>query len=248
MTRVMVTCPSVRLTGDTTFNSLRDTAAALRAEGFEVVEPAPYILRGCSEIGLARSAILRRFLDSQAHILMSFDDDESWPASDAVALAQTSESSGDRGFLSGVYPIKRFDTRRIRSAGDLDGIELSEHISERAALTVLPGGARFDHAGHKFAECSAVGAGAMCLTRAAILRMIEVYPELRGTGETSTGAFQEIPFLFIPMIYRGAYMTEDVAFCQRYRDAGMRIYAMTTSRFVHWGMHPYRIALDKRLE
>jgi hypothetical protein len=246
MTTVMVACPSNRGISGPTVESLIATVWMLEHMGLCVFDSKPHLLLGCSSIDLARNTLLRDFLDSGADIFMSFDDDESWPADDAVAMAQAVEGGYD--FISGVYAKKWIDTARLKAAGGLDGIELSEAVSGEAALALVEGDTNgFSLKGHKFIECRWVGAGALCLSRRGIERMIEYYPKLRATVMGPAG-IREIPALFLPAIHNGQYLTEDVAFCQRWTSIGGLIYAMTTSRFVHYGSFPFRIALDKRLE
>jgi hypothetical protein len=240
MTSVMVACPSNRGVSGPTVESLNDTVEILAHYDFDIFG-GPKILTGLP-IDLARCIILRNFLDSGADILMSFDDDESWPASDAVAMARMVEAGSD--FISGVYAKKRIDTGRLKAAAlaDLDGQELSEDIAEGPALALWEPPGRLSVGDHNLVRCRWVGAGALCLSRAGVVRMVEAYPKL-----LCTNGLREIPALFLPMVYNGQYLTEDCAYCQRWIDIGGEIWAMTTSRFVHWGSFPYRIALDKRL-
>jgi hypothetical protein len=256
MTSVMVACPSNRGGPGPAASSLWATVVELQRMGFTVVNDEPRLLLGCSSIDLARNTLLRDFLDSGADIFMSFDDDESWPANDAVVMAQAVVTDND--FVSGVYAKKWIDTARLRQAigGQLSGIdyqtcdavELSEAISGEAALALMEGDTSgFAFKGHRFVRCRWVGAGALCLSRRGIERMVKAYTRLRATVMSPTG-IREIPTLFLPAVHNGQYLTEDVAYCQRWTNIGGLIYAMTTSRFVHYGSFPYRIALDKRLE
>ena len=90
------------------------------------------------------------------------------------------------------------------------------------------------------------GTGFMMVTRDAITRMIAAYPQTRYRAihawPLPTGPERERHALFDTMILpeTGEYLSEDYAFCHRWRAIGGRIWLDTRSRLTHIGSFEYQ--------
>ena len=95
--------------------------------------------------------------------------------------------------------------------------------------------------------------GCWCISRAAVERMVEAYPELTYDGDDNA-AGQKIHGLYIPMLYDlkendfpnvklpfKKYLSEDWSFCQRWKDIGGKIYVDTSIALNHIGSYSYSL-------
>ncbi len=91
------------------------------------------------------------------------------------------------------------------------------------------------------ATATYVGTGFMLISRSAILRMIEAYPDTQYQtihAYSQTGAAKLTPYaLFDCMIdpVTRTYLSEDFAFCHRWRGLGGQIWMDTRSSLTHTG-------------
>lgn len=138
----------------------------------------------------------------------------------------------DLDFVGGLYAIKKPGPRRSSSiTRDGKDPEFDTGLVEMAWLS----------------------SGCWCIKRSAVKKMIEAYPELMYDGDdNATG--KKIYGLYIPMIYDikenefpgtptsfKKYLSEDWAFCSRWRNIGGKIYADTSIALRHIGKVPYTI-------
>ena len=78
------------------------------------------------------------------------------------------------------------------------------------------------------------GTGYMMIDRSVIERMIRHYPELTHTESVGT-----CWALFDTCVWNDTYLSEDYAFCQRWRDMGGEIWMDPSIKLVHWGTYAY---------
>jgi hypothetical protein len=138
----------------------------------------------------------------------------------------------DLDFVGGLYAIKKPGPRRCSS------------------ITRYGKDPEFDTG---LVEMAWLSSGCWCIKRSAVKKMIEAYPELMYNGDdNATG--KKIYGLYIPMIYDikenefpgtptsfKKYLSEDWAFCSRWRNIGGKIYADTSIALRHIGKVPYTI-------
>ncbi|MDE2486604.1 MAG: hypothetical protein KGO51_04335 [Alphaproteobacteria bacterium] len=76
-------------------------------------------------------------------------------------------------------------------------------------------------------------------------RVVDAHPELVADLEDGPA-----PMVFEPMIEGGTgqYLSEDYAFCRRFRDLGGEIFVDVESRYAHVGHAVYRGALVQALK
>lgn len=108
-------------------------------------------------------------------------------------------------------------------------------------LTLLSEPQTIDPAG--FLPVKEVGTGFMVIARCVFERMAQGYPELRYAGSSSTANAGWQPHRFFDVdvdpVTR-AYISEDFAFCRRWRAIGGEVWVDTQSDLSHTGTKIYR--------
>lgn len=191
-----------------------------------------------SLITRSRNTLVTQFLNTPAatHLLF-IDADIAFDASQVQDMLQF-----DEDFVAGIYPLKVIDwsndamTRAANSAESF----LSAPLLYVGALCA---GSKLERRG-RFATAIYCGGGFMMVKRRVIERMIEAYPESRYTSAHAySNAKGEANYaLFDCMIDKetNAYVSEDFAFCQKWRDIGGKIWLDTKSRLTHVGAYNFQ--------
>ncbi len=186
----------------------------------------------------SRNTLVSTFLnDSSATHLLFIDADISFEASDVIRLL-----AADKDVVAGMYPIKALDWEMAAQRSPL-----SRETEEEAALnyvgTPLPGAeAEWDG---DFVTASYAGTGLILIKRQVIEKMIAAYPHLQYGAIHSYPRTNRTPgtqyALFECMIESktGLYLSEDYAFCHRWRDIGGKIWLDTAGRLTHTGPHNF---------
>lgn len=188
-------------------NSLWSTIDALRQCGATVnFAEAPYI----SDIALARMKLFGQFIRTDATHMLWIDDDMQWRASDVVRLF-----TYNRDFVAVAGPRKvmppSFAVRVVNEAGQ-------PVLLKQEAETGL-------------FEVSHVGMAFTLITKSCAERVARAYPELECSGDDGRVEFA----IFNSMVVRRRYMSEDFAFCERWRQVGGKVYVDPNISLGHVG-------------
>ena len=163
-----------------------------------------------SLITRARSEMARTFLvESDLDRLMWIDADIEFTPDDVAKLWNL-----DADVAVGIYPQKFLP---VVYAVWVNG-------KQDPDLDALPNPCEVDFA----------GTGFMMIKRRALERMIEAHPELEYRGVNGPTYH-----LFGEMLTEGHHLSEDYAFCHRWRALGGTILADTSVRLVHHGLYAY---------
>jgi hypothetical protein len=195
------------------------------------------LLGGDALITRARSVLVARFLDTPgATHLLFVDADIAFAPEQLLRLLRF-----DVDVAAAFYPLKRVDWRAIPArvvAGEpLETAALSYvgSLCEGAELRVVDG----------FATARFAGTGFQLLKRAVFERLIAAHPETR-FGHVDTPADQaptaaNLYALFECLIdpATGRYVSEDYAFCERWRALGGTIWLDLHSRVAHTGAQTF---------
>ncbi len=197
---------------------------------------------------------------SRNKMLIPFLKDESlthlfWIDSD---LAFTPQSVcrlllADKDVAAGVYPIKSFNWPE----GGLPAGTTREQFEDR--YTTYP----FNPIGHgsekvrgyadadDFVEVAEAPTGFMCIKRDVILRMLKHYPELNyvpdGPPNNPDAPYHWLLFDCMVDPDTGRYLSEDYAFCRRWRDMGGKVHVDLQCQLMHLGQHAFRGNLAESL-
>ncbi len=207
--------------------ALMDRAAG---EGF-TVDLA--LMAGDALITRSRSVLVARFLDHPlATHLLFVDADIAFEPDQVIRMLRF-----DRDVVAGLYPIKSVDwaavPRRVVGGETLRsaGLTYVGTPLEGADARVVDG----------FATARYAGTGLQLLKRSVLERMVAAHPELRfrslHTLPDAQPGSANLCALFDPEIDRdtGAYLSEDYAFCRRWRALGGDIWLDLRSRITHVG-------------
>lgn len=208
-------------------------ACAERGVGLEV-----YLGGGDALITRARGIMAARFLDATAHTHLFFvDADIGFRPEQVFRLLDH-----DADIAGGVYPTKHIDWAKTRAAAEA-GLKDLQAASLGYVVRFIPSpthSVEVDDDG--FAPVSYVGNGFMMIKREAMARICAAHPELRAKhGDMIGAAAEEAVMVFDTMIEpeTGQYLSEDYAFCRRWRDLGGEIKADFHSRLTHVGHAAY---------
>jgi hypothetical protein len=186
----------------------------------------------------SRNTLVAKFLNTEsATHLLFIDADIAFEAAQIVRMLQFGED-----VVAGVYPLKmilwdELALQRARSGESPDTASL-RYVGYPAE------GADFESR-DGFVTGWYAGAGCMMIARSALHRMTEAFPETRyssmHTGplpDTSPNQYALFDCMIDPAT--GHYLSEDYAFCRRWRSIGGRIWLDTLGQLVHVGAHEFR--------
>ena len=186
---------------------------------------------GDALITRSRASLLAQFLDDPgATHLLFIDADIGFEPEQVVRLIECGAE-----MCAAVYPIKRIDWQRMKNA--LSGEQPNPAASLQYAFEVEDPNAVIANSG--FIRVRYAGTGFLMIRRAALERMCAHYPQLRYKRDHSIDAatVSDNRFaLFECMIAEdGTYLSEDFAFCKRWREMGGEIWVDLSSRLNHIG-------------
>jgi len=184
-----------------------------------------------------RSTLLGNFMESPASHLLFVDADIAFTPAQVLRLLRAG-----RDFAAGMYPIKALNWNHAALHQRLHG-ETGETACLMYVGTPCPPAERETEDGMVTAIYA--GTGFMLVTRAAVERLIAAYPQTRYRAihawPPPAEPAPERHALFDTMILpeTGEYLSEDYAFCHRWRAIGGRIWLDTTCRLTHVGSFEY---------
>jgi len=202
-----------------------------------------HLLSGDALITRARQNILAHFLENPlATHLLFVDADIAFTPDQVFRLLDFNVE-----MAAGVYPTKKINWSRVG--------EMAKAGREPLESTSLSYVLEFDDphriaAKDGFAKVRYAGTGFMVIQRAALMRMVDRYPELHYLREHQAedplkGSKWRFAF-FNCMIDEstGIYLSEDFSFCRRWTDMGGEIWADLQSRLTHVGSLAFNGQVD----
>ncbi len=239
MASVLIATPCYgKLIGEGYLHSLIASFDLVRSKGHEI---KVYTLGNESLITRARNNIVAYFLASKYERLVFIDADISWPAK---ALLDLIESDKD---VSGIpYPTKLRDWNRVMAYAKKtfkDDTELDTRKLVDSSLRLTLNRINQEEVPQNgWIEVSALGTGFFMIKRSVLEQMKEHYKEALNYKNDIQGYHKIAPEehcigLFETMIdpQTRRYLSEDYAFCKRWRDLNGKIYANLNYRLIHSG-------------
>jgi hypothetical protein len=143
----------------------------------------------------------------------------------------------DADVAAGAYPLKQYDWEKVERAVRADRPDVQ--ISALHYVLAWEGKGTIETK-NGFARVKRVGTGFLLIRRNVIEQMCQAYPELRHIAPVYAGLKPEVEprwALFDCMIDSETkeYLSEDYAFCQRWRAVGGKIWLDTLSKLSHVG-------------
>jgi hypothetical protein len=201
---------------------------------------------GDALISRARSIMAAKFLDHTSHSHLLFVDADIGFKPEAVLRLLDAQ----RDIIGGIYPAKRVHWDKAKRAFET-GAKDPAAASYNYVVRFLPSptnSVEVDEQG--FAPVAYVGTGFMLIRREALRRITQAHPELKAKhGDMAGLKIADAVMVFETMIEAetGEYLSEDYAFCRRWRDLGGEIFADFTTRFTHVGHAAYEGSLADSL-
>ncbi len=185
----------------------------------------------------SRNTLAAKFLDTEtATHLMFIDADIGFGVRHVIRMIEF-----DRDVVAGLYPLKAIDWEtggRERARGGE-----AEDTAPLLYVGVPCQGADQEH--HDgFVTGRFAGAGFLLIKRQVLIEMAAAYPQTRyvqAHTQASPARSANQYALFDPMIEpdTGDYLSEDYAFCRRWRDIGGKIWLDTQGELTHIGPHEF---------
>jgi hypothetical protein len=193
---------------------------------------------GDALITRARGVMAAKFLDhSQATHLLFVDADIGFSPDQVFRLLDA-----DKDVAGGVYPAKNIDWAKIRRAAQ-DGLKDLLAASVGYVVRFIPNATNsVEVSDDGFGAVAYVGTGFLMIKRQALARLAAAHPELTARmGDMIGSVVDKAVMVFDTMIEpeTGQYLSEDYAFCRRWRDLGGEIWADFQGRFTHVGHMAY---------
>jgi hypothetical protein len=192
---------------------------------------------GESLITRARNESVAKFLlDSSFTHLFWIDADVGFTVDQAFRLLLA-----DLDVVAGVYPLKSFDWPATLPAGLTEQTFTSRYL--RYPVNAHDGvSSVIDEDG--FLEVSEAPTGFMCIRRSVFETMIARLPELQYVPDgPPSSPIRNTCYRFFDVMVEPStnrYLSEDYAFCRRWRDIGGRVFVDTQSKLSHQGLYTYQ--------
>lgn len=154
-----------------------------------------------------------------------------------------------REVIAAVCPLKRIDWEKVRAAAKADVPDI-QAAAIGYVVRFLPTPDSSVEVENGFAKVAYGGTGFLMVQRGAMQRLFDAHPELRaGMRDMADGLAAEAVMVFDTMIEpeTGQYLSEDYAFCRRWRDLGGEIWADFEARLTHVGHATYSGSLMQAL-
>lgn len=187
-----------------------------------------------SLITRVRNSIANEFLrDTRATHLLFIDADIEFVPQMVPRLLASGHD-----VVCGVYPVKGLRLDRVMAQPAGTPPQTAEAASLEYAVK-LKSGCKMDAQG--FLEVEYAATGFMLVSRGALVRMMDAYPELHYrfacTNEAAADNFAFFDTAIDPDTRD--YLPEDYAFCKRWRDIGGKVHVSVPGRFAHHGGRAY---------
>lgn len=184
------------------------------------------IVKYCADVSLARNRAFSAFVAHKqfTHCLM-IDADMGWNAHDVVRMLLL-----ERDFIGGVGCRKLYPATYCFTQNDDFGTPLA--MNHEINTNVW--------------EMTAIGGAFVLVTRNVADKMVEAYPELEFNDDNSSK--DKIWGFFDSFVNRGKRrLSDDYAFCHRWRSIGGKVFALLDVTLLHVGSHTFRGNLHEDL-
>ena len=191
----------------------------------------------------ARNVSIGRFMQkTDADFFMFIDADVEFDAQSVLRLL----NSGHEVSVA-VYPKKVVMWDQAREAAE-NGDERNMALISSSLVANI--GATKRSVVNGFVEVLDGPTGFMMISREALTKMHEHYPELNCKNDHQNRDFDEYCAIFDCMIDPDSrrYLSEDYAFCRRWQQMGGKIYADCNTTLGHVGNLPFSGCLNDRLK
>jgi hypothetical protein len=211
--------------------------------------PCTLHLHSESLIPRGRNKMVLKFL-SEPHFTHLFwiDSDIAFSADQVFRLLLA-----DRDIVAGVYPMKSMNWPAEGLPTGMTRHEFETRYTDYPFNPIMRDGKVSEYADSEgFIEVAEAPNGFMAIKRNVFLAMMQRYPELNYVPDGPPNNPQaKLHWRFFDCIVdpdSGRYLSEDFAFCRRWRDMGGKIWVDLTCKLGHLGQHMYQGDLAQSLK
>ncbi|MGZ3402407.1 MAG: hypothetical protein ACXWKN_03480 [Phenylobacterium sp.] len=204
------------------------------------------LMGGDALITRARSRLAAGFLaHPEATHLLFCDADIGFAPENVFRLL-----GADKAVIAAVCPMKHIDWERARLAAKAEAPDMMA-ASIGYVVRFIPTPDNSVEVENGIARVAYGGTGFLMIRRDAMQAIVDAHPELRAKmGDVSGGGASEAVMVFDTMVEpeTGQYLSEDYAFCRRWRDLGGEIWADFEARLTHVGHAAYTGSLMQAMQ
>jgi hypothetical protein len=204
------------------------------------------LMGGDALITRARSRLAARFLDHpQATHILFCDADIGFAPGNVFRLLEA-----DKAVIAAVCPMKYIDWERTRAAAKAGAPDMMA-ASLGYVVRFIPTADHSVQVEGGIAKVAYGGTGFLLIRREAMQSIVDAHPELEAKmGDMGDKLADRAVMVFETMIEpeTGQYLSEDYAFCRRWRDLGGEIWADMEARLTHVGPSAYTGSLIQALQ
>jgi hypothetical protein len=159
----------------------------------------------------------------------------------------------DRDVVAGVYPMKSFNWPAEGLPAGTTRQEFEDRYTEYPFNPIGHGAERVSAYADAddLVEAAEAPTGFMCIKREVLLAMMQRYPELNYTPDgPPNNPLAHLHWRFFDCMAdpdSGRYLSEDYAFCRRWRDMGGKVWIDLQCKLIHLGQHNFRGDLAESL-
>jgi hypothetical protein len=217
---------------------------SLALDSKQVGLPCLLHLHSESLITRGRNVVVLQFLsDESLTHLFWIDSDIAFASHAAFRLLLA-----DRDVVAGVYPIKRFNWPAEGLPAGTTCQQFEDRYTDYPFNPIGQGSKPVsDYAdADGFVEVAEAPTGFMVIKRHVLTQMIKKYPELNYVPDGPSGPThpqRHLYWRFFDCMVdpdSGRYLSEDYAFCRRWRDMGGKVYVDLQCKLMHLGQHLFR--------
>ncbi len=203
-----------------------------------------------SLITRGRNKMLLKFLEEQEFTHLFWIDSDIGFAPQSVFRLLLA----DRDVAAGIYPMKsvNWPAEGLPSAMTREEYEVryTDYPFNPIGLGSEPVSGHVDADG--FVEVAEAPIGFMVIKRPVFSKLMKAYPKLNYTPDGPPGNPKaHLHWLFFDCIVdpdTGRYLSEDFAFCRRWRDIGGKVFADLNCDLTHLGQYNFRGSLARSLQ
>ncbi|TAJ71224.1 MAG: hypothetical protein EPO51_13035 [Phenylobacterium sp.] len=203
------------------------------------------MMGGEALITRGRSRLAAQFLGhAQATHILFIDADIGFAPENVFRLLEA-----DKDVIAAVCPLKTIDWEKVRTAAKA-GVADLQSAAIGYVVRFLPTPDKSVEVDNGMAKVAYGGTGFLLIRRGAMQKIVDAHPELRAKmGDMGDKLAPEAVMVFDTMIEpeTGQYLSEDYAFCRRWRDLGGDIWADFEARLTHVGHAAYTGSLMQAL-
>jgi hypothetical protein len=203
-----------------------------------------------SLITRARNNIVRKFLAEESFThLFWIDSDIAFSADSVFRLLRA-----DRDVAAGVYPMKTMNWPAEGLPAGMTQRQFEDRYTDYPFNPIAHGKTQVSQFADSdgFIEVAEAPTGFMVIKRHVFLAMMQRYPELNYVPDGPPNNPQaHLHWRFFDCMVdpdSGRYLSEDYAFCRRWRDMGGKVWVDLSCKLGHLGQHMYRGDLAESLK